>query len=48
MLDKIYLGNTLEIWLYALFIAGGAIIVGKLLYWVYPKNIESVHKRYRQ
>jgi len=44
MLDKIYLGNTLETWLFALFIAGGSIILGKLLYWVIQKTLKVYTK----
>ena len=44
MLDEIYLNNTLETWLYALFIAGGAIIVGKLLYWSIQKTLKVYTK----
>lgn len=45
MLDNIYLGNTLETWLYALFIAAGAIIVGKLLYWIIQKTLKVYTKK---
>jgi len=44
MLDKIYLNNTLETWLYALLIAGGAIIVGKLIYWIIQKTLKVYTK----
>ena len=44
MLDEIYLNNTLETWLYALFIAGGAIVLGKLLYWSIQKTLKVYTK----
>ncbi len=45
MLDNIYLNNTLETWLYALFIAAGAIIIGKLLYWIIQKTLKVYTKK---
>ena len=45
MLDVIYLGNTLGNWLYAFFIAGGAVIVGKLLYWTIQKTLKVYTKK---
>ncbi len=45
MLDKIYLGNTMEAWLYAIFIAGVSIILGKLLYWVIQKTLKAYTKK---
>ena len=44
MLDEIYLNNSLETWLYALFIAGGAIVLGKLLYWSIQKTLKVYTK----
>ncbi len=44
MLATIYLGNTLETWLYALLIAGGAVLIGKLLYWTIQKTIKAYTK----
>lgn len=41
MLDTIYLNNTLENWLYAFFIAGGAIVLGKLVYWIIQKTLKT-------
>lgn len=40
MLNEIYLGNTLQTWIYALVIAGGAIVIGKLLYWIIQKTLK--------
>jgi len=45
MLDTVYLNNTLETWLYAFFIAGGAVILGKLLYWVIQKTLKVYTKK---
>jgi MscS family membrane protein len=42
MLDTIYLDNSLKTWLLALIIASGAIVMGKLLYWI----IQNTLKRY--
>ncbi|MBC8237005.1 MAG: mechanosensitive ion channel family protein [Helicobacteraceae bacterium] len=44
MLETIYLGNTLQNWLYALVIAGGAVVVGKLLYWIIQKTLKVYTK----
>ena len=44
MLDEIYLNNSLETWLYALFIAGGAIVLGKLLYWSIQRTLKVYTK----
>ena len=44
MLNTIYLGNSLQTWLLALLIAGGAILIGKLLYWVIQKTLKSYTK----
>ncbi|MDB2562620.1 mechanosensitive ion channel family protein [Sulfurimonas sp.] len=44
MLNEIYLNNTLETWLYALLIAGGAIVIGKLLYWIIQKTLKVYTK----
>jgi len=44
MLDEIYLSNTLETWLYAIFLAGGAILLGKLLYWSIQKTLKVYTK----
>jgi len=41
MLNTIYLGNSLKTWLLALLIAGGAILIGKLLYWIIQKTLKK-------
>ncbi len=45
MLDNIYLNNTLEAWLIAFFIASGAIIIGKLVYWTIQKTLKTYAKK---
>jgi len=40
MLEKLYLGNTIETWLYAFAVAAGAVILGRLLYWVIQKTLK--------
>lgn len=45
MLQEVYLNNTVATWLYAFFFASGAIIVGKLLYWVIQKTIKVYAKK---
>ena len=40
MFETIYLNNSLQTWLYAIAIAAGAIIFGKLLYWVIQKTLK--------
>jgi len=44
MLDTIYLNNPLKTWLLALVIASGAIIIGKLLYWIIQKTLKVYTK----
>jgi MscS family membrane protein len=44
MLDTIYLGNTLETWMYAFFIASGAVILGKFVYWAIQKTLKTYAK----
>ena len=44
MLDTIYLNNTLQNWLIAFAIAIGAVVVGKLLYWIIQKTLKSYTK----
>ncbi len=45
MLQEIYLYNTLETWLYAISIAIGSIIFGRLLYWVIQKTLKVYTKK---
>ncbi|MEA3522741.1 MAG: mechanosensitive ion channel family protein [Campylobacterota bacterium] len=45
MLQEVYLYNTLETWFYAIFIAGGALVLGKLLYWMIQKTIKAYVKK---
>ncbi len=45
MLQEVYLYNTLETWFYAIFIAGGAIVLGKLLYWLIQKTLKAYVKK---
>jgi len=45
MLEEVYLQNTVETWLYAFFIAAGAIVVGRLLYWVIQKTLKVYTKK---
>ena len=40
MLENIYLNNSLQTWLYAFAIAAGAILFGKLLYWIIQKTLK--------
>ncbi len=40
MLQTVYLNNSLQTWLYALAIAAGAVILGKLLYWIIQKTLK--------
>jgi len=44
MLDTLYLNNPLKTWLLALVIASGAIIIGKLLYWIIQKTLKVYTK----
>ncbi len=44
MLETIYLNNPLKTWLLALVIASGAIIIGKLLYWIIQKTLKVYTK----
>lgn len=44
MLDTIYLGNSLQTWIYALVLAGGAVLVAKLLYWIIQKTLKVYTK----
>lgn len=41
MLQEVYLHNTVETWLYAFFFATGAIVLGKLLYWIIQKTLKA-------
>ena len=45
MLDTIYLGNSLQTWIYAFVIASGAVIVGKLVYWGIQKTLKTYAKK---
>jgi len=45
MLETIYLGNTLQTWIWSLVIAGGSVIAGKLLYWIIQRTIKSYTKK---
>jgi len=40
MLETVYLGNTLQMWIIALAIAGFSIIAGKFLYWIIQKTLK--------
>jgi MscS family membrane protein len=44
MLDTIYLNNTLESWIIAFAIATGAVVLGKLLYWIIQKTLKVYTK----
>ncbi|QSZ42668.1 mechanosensitive ion channel [Sulfurimonas aquatica] len=44
MLDTIYLNNSLQNWLLAFAIAIGAVIIGKVLYWVIQKTLKVYTK----
>lgn len=41
MIQTTYLNNSIETWIYALFFAGGSIILGKLIYWVIQKTLKN-------
>ena len=45
MLDTIYLNNSLEHWIIAFVIASGAVILGKLLYWIIQKTLKVYTKK---
>ena len=45
MLETIYLGNSLEAWIYAFIIAAGAIILGKFVYWAIQKTLKTYAKK---
>ena len=45
MLEKIYLGNTLQTWLIVFGIIIVSIVGGKLIYWVVQKTIKSYTKK---
>jgi len=44
MLETMYLNNPLKTWLLALVIASGAVIIGKLLYWIIQKTLKVYTK----
>ncbi len=45
MLETIYLNNTLQNWLYFFTIAIGAVVIGKLLYWIIQKTLKIYTKK---
>jgi len=45
MLEEVYLNNTLATWLYALSFAVGAVILGKLVYWIIQKTLKVYTKK---
>jgi MscS family membrane protein len=45
MLEEVYLNNSLSTWLYALSFAIGAIILGKLVYWIIQKTLKAYAKK---
>ena len=45
MLKTIYLGNSLQTWLLSLIIAGGSVIIGKLIYWIIQKTLKVYTKK---
>ena len=44
MLEEVYLNNTLATWIYALSFAIGAVILGKLVYWIIQKTLKVYTK----
>ncbi len=44
MLDTVYLNNTLETWILSFTIAGGSLVIGKLLYWIIQKTLKNYTK----
>lgn len=45
MLEEIYLNNTLATWIYALSVAIGALVLGKLVYWIIQKTLKVYTKK---
>lgn len=44
-MQTIYLNNSIETWLYALFFVGGAIVFAKLIYWIIQKTLKNYSKK---
>ncbi len=45
MLNTIYLGNTLQTWIYTLLIASASILLAKFLYWIIQKTLKVYAKK---
>ena len=44
MLETVYLNNTLQTWIISFLVMGGAILTGKILYWIIQKTLKSFTK----
>ena len=45
MLETVYLNNSVETWILSFFIASGAVVIGKFLYWVIQKTLKQYTKK---